>query len=319
MYCNKKTVEEVFLTAIREEDLEKIKACITLGVNVNVRDKYGLPALFRACHNYYIFELFLAQPNIDVNIKYEEYNDTHETVLMSAISVNNANVVRRLCQVPGIDLNFQNLLGHSAASLAILDENKEILDILIAVPGINWNIKNNSGWSPLTIAVQFCNVEVLRILIRIPTLDFSVLNPDGKNIGQMVVEKEEYDTGSLPCLELLSRDSRVNWNIRDSNGDTPIMHVFKKKKSEMFKILMNVYSIDKTSFMQQVFNLTSPTAPECPICFERFTRNCQVFQCVSGHFVCGRCHQQIQSCPKCRGPMTGRAHDFEQFMSTLNM
>ena len=115
------------------------------------------------------------------------------------------------------------------------------------------------------------------------------------------------------------------------NEDAPLLYVLKNRKSEMFKILMTIPSIDFSVLenqmdpfivecLRQVPHLASRVAtPECPVCYERFTRNDQVFQCNQGHFVCHRCHQRISNCPKCRGQIIGRAHDFEHFIQGLNI
>eukprot|EP00092_Neocalanus_flemingeri_P083635 GFUD01104985.1.p1 GENE.GFUD01104985.1~~GFUD01104985.1.p1 ORF type:complete len:225 (-),score=46.01 GFUD01104985.1:168-752(-) len=58
---------------------------------------------------------------------------------------------------------------------------------------------------------------------------------------------------------------------------------------------------------------TNRRAPDCPVCFEQFVPNSRMFQCGQGHLVCGDCHR-TEICPTCRGPMTGRAHAFEQFL-----
>ena len=60
-------------------------------------------------------------------------------------------------------------------------------------------------------------------------------------------------------------------------------------------------------------------APECPVCYERFKGYENIFQCNQGHFVCQRCYHNVRSCPRCRGQMIGRAHDFEQFLQTLSI
>ena len=51
----------------------------------------------------------------------------------------------------------------------------------------------------------------------------------------------------------------------------------------------------------------------------KFSRELQVFQCVSGHFVCGDCRARLDPdhCPVCRGEITGRAVDFEKFIRGL--
>ena len=55
------------------------------------------------------------------------------------------------------------------------------------------------------------------------------------------------------------------------------------------------------------------------VCFSQFRRQSEVHQCGQGHFVCGDCRPRVQTCPTCRGALTGRCHGFEEFMQTLNI
>ena len=374
---NNKTLETIFIEAVRCKNLDKVRSCINLDVNVNIFVDDGAPLLFHACNTPTMLELFLAQPNIDVNIK----NSNGNTFLMYACHKGRPDIVRRLCQVPGIDLNCQNIVGDAAVWVAVsanqpdcvqvlstvpgvnwnvktnsdgwtpitwavvqgyvdvlrilltiptidfnvTDENGssgqvpgidlncqtnnggtpaimavngnklDCVQVLSTVPGVNWNIKTNNGWAPITLAVVKGYIDILRILLTISTIDFNVTDRNGRSLAQIAVESGQ--PTSVQCLELLSRDSRVNWNIRNKDGDTPIMYTWKNRKSEMFKLLMNVLSIDKNIFMQETFNVIGGmSAPECPVCYERFTRNSQVFQCTLGHFVCEGCHSRVTNC-----------------------
>ena len=65
-----RTLKELFLQAVQERNIDKIRSCINLGADVNVYDNNGFPVLFSAMKNSNILRLFLAQPNIDVNIRY---------------------------------------------------------------------------------------------------------------------------------------------------------------------------------------------------------------------------------------------------------
>jgi len=314
MSKNDKRLEELFVDAVKHNNLDKVRACITLGINVNVRldsrQCHGSAlcwAMHWAIHGQWeMLELFLVQPNFDVNISV----DYGLTALMWASGSGNESLVRRLCQVPSIDFNARCQRGRTAALLAVKSMNLGRVRVLSAIPGINWNIKSNEGWSPMSLALDDGQVEILKILLTLQSIDFGITDGKNRSIAQIAVEGN-----SLQCLELLSKESRVDWNVRNGNGETPIMYTWKNRKSEMFKILAKIPTIDMDSFMQDSFN----TAPECPVCFEKFTRNDNIFQCIQGHFVCERCYEQIQNCPKCRGQMIGRAHDFEQFFQTLHI
>ena len=58
-----------------------------------------------------------------------------------------------------------------------------------------------------------------------------MLGFDGGNIAQIAVEESEGDRQR--CVELLSGDRRVDWNIKNRNGDTPVMYCLKNNKIEM--------------------------------------------------------------------------------------
>jgi len=58
---------------------------------------------------------------------------------------------------------------------------------------------------------------------------------------------------------------------------------------------------------------------ECPVCLEMMWSGVQIYQCVSGHLVCGECRGRMESnsCPTCRGDMTGRATVMERLAAAL--
>jgi len=341
MSVNHQKVEDVFLEAIRSEDIVKVQACINLGVDVNFHDEAGLPALLHASfvNSTTILDILLAQPYVDVNIKGQK-DGIYATALMFSCAMGRINAVKRLCQVPGIDLNLRDDDGATAAFYATSFSRVDCVKFLSTLPDVDWNIRASFGRFPIVHvgyvgAVTTGSVDVFRILLAIPSIDLNATDAAGRDITQKAVQKDS--RRSLQCLELLANDSRVNWNVRNVSGDTPIMYAVKNKKNEIFKILVKVPTIDFTvlqdvkmdnefliEYFKQVPQMTSSIQPpECPVCYEKFTRGGHVFQCVAGHFICDSCFHQIkrrqQTCPNCRGQMTGRAHDFEQFLSTLNI
>ena len=48
----------------------------------------------------------------------------------------------------------------------------------------------------------------------------------------------------IKCVELLSKDPRVNWNARNRNGETPVMVALKNEETEMLKILIKTPGVD---------------------------------------------------------------------------
>ena len=97
--------------------------------------------------------------------------------------------------------------------------------------------------------------DILEILLSIPTVDLNITDSDGRNIAQIAVEKDDIEEYDLQCLELLANDARVNWNIKNADGETPIMYTMRERKEEMFQILKRTVSvIDNPDFLQDCFN-----------------------------------------------------------------
>ena len=123
----------------------------------------------------------------------------------------------RLIQVPGIDLNFQNNKGVTAAMWAVSSGKDECVKMLRNTPGVNWNIRDNSGWSPITYAVNDGNSDILQILLTIPTINPNVTDSRGRSLYQIAKEKVSTNlpsVGFIECLLLLSEDSRIKLNIK---------------------------------------------------------------------------------------------------------
>ena len=113
----------------------------------------------------------------------------------------------------------------------------------------------------------------------------------------------------------------MDWNIRDDNGDTPIMIALRNKEVEMVKILLKTPGVDLGDIIKEMVQRADllSKVPECPVCLIQFRGETRVFQCTEGHFICGDCDPRVVRCPVCREDMMGRAHDFERFLQDLNL
>ena len=198
---------------------------------------------FAADYNYgELLELLLAQTGVNVNIR-----DNHNwTPLMFACARGHENIVRRLCQVPGIQLNTRDEGGCTALHWAVYQNKQACVAVLREVAGVDWNVRDNAGDSPLTLAVYWGYADILPIILSVPEpdLDLSVTDSKGRNIAQIAVERNGGDRQR--CVELLSADRRVDqyWNIKNSNGDTPVMYCLKFNKIEMARCLINTLGVD---------------------------------------------------------------------------
>lgn len=63
---------------------------------------------------------------------------------------------------------------------------------------------------------------------------------------------------------------------------------------------------EEFSFKTMSFELESQLTQffECPVCLTYMQP--PIFQCTSGHNICGQCNNRVMKCPLCRGPKAGR-------------
>ena len=142
----------------------------------------------------------------------------------------------------GIDPNIRDVDGPTALYWAVYHYNPLCVDILRTLPNVDWNVRTDLGSYPLIMAVTYGYADVLQILLSVPHLDLSVTDREGRNVAQFAVEWEGGERQR--CVEILSRDRRVDWNIKNSAGDTPVMFCLKTNKIEMARCLINTPGVD---------------------------------------------------------------------------
>ena len=224
--------------------MDQVGRWLALGANVNwKRDSNGESGLHIAAsnNNGELLELLLSQPGVDVNIaKMNNY-----TPLMTACWEGNESIVRRLCQVNETDPNIRSDGGWTSLFCAVFDNRPRCVEILRTLPNVDWNVRHRilRGF-PLTMAVERGFADILQILLSVPEphLDLSVTDRVGRNVTQIAVEEEGGERQR--CVEILSRDRRVDWNIKNSAGDTPVMFCLKTNKIEMARCLINTPGVD---------------------------------------------------------------------------
>ena len=245
-------MNESYLKACEENNYSLVRDLLSSGADVNWKsdeDDYypGYTGLYWAAfHNSGdLLELLLTQTGVDVNI-----TRSHQmTPLMTACRHGHENIVRRLCQVTDIQLNTINDHGWTALHYAVNYNKPACVSVLRGVAGVDWNVRDNNGDYPLTTAVERGRAECLQIILSVPEphLDLTVTDYRGRNIAQIAVEEEfNYGGDRQRCLELLSRDRRMDpfWNIKNSDGDTPVMFCLKNNKIEMARCLINTPGVD---------------------------------------------------------------------------
>ena len=236
-------VTELFLESCQSNDVNKARQTLLLGADVNWRrEDSGYAGLHYAAGrgNGELLELLLNQTGVNVNIT----KNKNWTPLMVACYWGHDNIVRKLCRAPGIELNLVAQNGDTALNIAVYENRLQCVEVLRTARDVDWNVRSKSGDSPLSMAVEFGLSEILLTILSVPEphLDLSVTDERGRNVAQIAVEENGGERQR--CVEILSRDRRVNWNIKNSDGDTPVMFCVKNNKIEMARCLINTPGVD---------------------------------------------------------------------------
>ena len=243
-----KIIQDLFLDACKTNDLEKVKNCVGLGADINSKDVCGYTGLYLAARENCldVLDYLLDRTNINVNCK--TFNGL--TPLMIACIRGHIQVVWRLCLVPSININCKDTSGDTALTNAVYFGNTQCILALkhsIIQPKVNWNVRGKYGDSALIIAVQRAYADILEILLTVPSIDVSAENHEGDGVAQIAVEwiGERRVGERLKCVRMLSKDPRVNWNIKNQeDSEVPIMFALKRDKLDVVKILLNAPGID---------------------------------------------------------------------------
>ena len=284
---NKGTSQSPILQAVHEKNVETLNTNIALGFDVNICYSNSMPALFEACESSEMLEVFLNQPNIDVNIK----NKNGSTALIYSCAKGLTHAVLRLCQDPRVSVNHTNKKGRSALMIAVSHNKPECVRILKTIPSVMWNLKDNDGRSALKLAVKFGRADCLEILLKVPGIDLSIISKRGRNIAQSLVENLDYirtikygclfEHDHFRCLELLSKDPRIDWNAKNKSRFTAREFLWNRtdltfSKKERLKIMENI----STAARNAARNPTSDVpAPKWPLSTAKkgFSNNLEVF------------------------------------------
>merc|ERR1711892_1546362 len=242
-----KTINNGFIDACKAEEVEKVKAAITLGCDVNYGEymhsnRTGLMNSAGLYFNLEIMNLLLQQPAIDVN----KAEDGGATALMWASYCNKHLAVERLGTVQGLEVNrktpdgWTTTGGETALHKAAGNNSVESLQALLTIPGIDVNIKNKAGDTPIVLAYKNNKKDAFKVLVAADGVDLTLKDKDGKT------------------LEDLARD---------------------RTDRETLALIPGAMEHQVGVLTQTVRNLQMRTAPECPVCYNEVKHPQRLFQC----------------------------------------
>ena len=237
------TVKELYLEVCEEGELEVLRYLLKQHANVNWRQDGGLlrSGLHHAVMKDYgqLMDLLLSAPGVDVNIPAM----SNITPLMMACSLGKDHLVRKLLQ-KGADLNLKDCNGDTGLHSAVDHNDLRCVEALGESAELDWNIKSGGGDSAVSMAVSGGCADVLQYILSLPhhLVDLTVLVSEGDSLAWLAVKALKGDP--MRCVQLLSKEDRVDWNTRDEDGDTPLMYCLKARKIEMAKIILKNPQVD---------------------------------------------------------------------------
>ena len=136
---------------------------------------------------------------VDVNTK----GGLQWTGLMYACEAGNPAIVSRLVQVSGLDINYQNIYGSTAAYLASYFGHTECVRILAETGRVDWNKADMEGKTPLYWALIGGHSDIVDIIVQQPNIDY-IVKKYGYTMAKLAVI-----AGDVKCVETPAAQERA--------------------------------------------------------------------------------------------------------------
>jgi ankyrin repeat protein len=132
---------------------------------------------------------------------------------------------------PSINLNQLNKYSKTLLEEACQRGKEEIVQLLIQA-GANVNLKGSDNYNPLGTAILYYNnnTQSLNIIRELLENGADINMEYAKNQFPLIIACYK---GYIHVVELLLHFSRVNVNIKDNNGDTPLIAIIEEAGSDL--------------------------------------------------------------------------------------
>ena len=247
------------MAAANKGHVECLKELIAAGGDINARCKEGSNALMYSIMGNHrdCFELLLNTPGI----KTDAHKDPKKTVLMCAASEDNPFYLKRLLQIPGINLGSSPYAVHTAVGnnlpenvrlLLAAGMNPDVKESQTATPlhyaalggfaecmqallegGANPNACTAIMETPLYIAAGKGYADCVKLLLKAPGILPEIARTDGNTVLHAAVMDNHAE-----CLRLLLEYPGLNLNARNNDGDTALDIAENNKHTECALLLM---------------------------------------------------------------------------------
>jgi len=279
------TLNNCYITACKNGELDKVKAAILLGCDVNYAHteeahRTGLIIAAESGESHLpILSTILRTQGVDVN-KTNKYNNT---ALMVTCDHGNLGGVTLLCGAPGIDPNVQDTLGGTAAMDCVCTDNADCLAEVLRLPGININLRDNTGYAAIHWAVRNNSLGCLKILLQTDKVDVNLKNSAGNTAAMICLIENKRE-----MFKAMMESAKVDVSLKNAENKTLEEIARRKSDTEALKLLQGTTAANIRNMQMQI------RRPKCPVCMDDLVPDRELYQCNKGHIICGNCEPRIQ-------------------------
>mmetsp|Transcript_16561 Transcript_16561/g.19308 ORF Transcript_16561/g.19308 Transcript_16561/m.19308 type:complete len:338 (-) Transcript_16561:710-1723(-) len=235
-------MEEEFVTAAKNGDLEKVRSAFAEGVDPNYESKNGDTgtALYAAVYEdkEEVVRFLVGLPNIDVNKS--TLQNQFNPLLIGTLR-GRSRAVQELLQKPGIDVNFANKKGKTALMIASEKGRSDIIAMLLDRDDIDVNMMDDSGEDALMKAARYNQIDAVKLLLKSPEI---LIQPCSKSEGSNAITMAR-DNGSTSVVDALEdfhleeRKTEIGMLLKDNR--------LKEYCASFFKAGMRTYDQAKSA------------------------------------------------------------------------
>ena len=230
-------------------------------LSMHTHGKWDRTPLHNACKkgNYLIVLLLEKSGLADFN---SEDNDGNTPLHLACEKGQNeiVKLILHLSKDTDTNINARNINGKTPFHVAVFFERVEVIKTFLNCksPDIDFFTVDNRESTPLLDSVLDDNVEILQLSLNHPKIkDYIVLDVQNNLLGILIskaVDMNEIrhdDTsymGTLECLLdfALKNNKKIDLNIADNYGMTPIHHVCKNNRLDQMQVLLEYAELNGT-------------------------------------------------------------------------
>ena len=203
---------------VSKNDLEIVEYLVSHGADVNAKNDFGITPLHYAVKNGHLdIVKYLISKGADVNAKAKS-GSGKKTPLHYAAAKGYLEIVKLLVN-NGADIDAKDGFGQTPLFYAAKNQHLEIIKYLIS-KGADIDIKDELGNTP----VSYARGETRKFLLQF------------KDIFSMIKSKNP-----LVLKYLILKGIDVDPNIKDANGNTPLLLVLKESRNVSSRGLLRMY------------------------------------------------------------------------------